>query len=169
MDNKRKQICLNYLEARKEFLSLADIDDVLQGNDNIIGRIGEAIAHSYLNQKSRNPIVVTHKSQAGYDILCDSGRTQVSVKMITSENKNRQSSKIKEPWDELIVIELGEDFKVKRLGIVLKQAFLNAIKENPKRNSLTPVCTLRMLDKDGLIGLNGKVLNSKQLEQFDLL
>jgi hypothetical protein len=55
MVNQRKKLCLDYLNARKAFLDLADKNEVLHGNDNIVGRIGKTIAHSFLEQLSTKP------------------------------------------------------------------------------------------------------------------
>ena len=53
--NRRKDICRDYLKARQNFLRIANEDEILKGNDNIIGRIGEFIAFQFLEQMNRHP------------------------------------------------------------------------------------------------------------------
>ena len=67
-NSKRKEICRNYLKARSEFLELANTDEILKGNDNIIGRIGEFIAFQFLEEKGRNPQTVLRLNNPGYDM-----------------------------------------------------------------------------------------------------
>lgn len=167
MNNQRKQLCLNYLKARKEFLEIANKDKVLHGNDNIIGRIGEAIAHSFLEKQYRQPIVVKNQSNPGYDIICEADGAKISVKMITSENYTGSTSKIRHEWNELVGIELDEDLKVKRLGIISKDNFE---KEQKRRGRiLEPNFSRAMLKENGIFDVAGKLYNQQELERFKLL
>ncbi|WP_299110446.1 hypothetical protein [uncultured Winogradskyella sp.] len=167
MNIRRKQLCLNYLKARQEFLEVANNDEVLHGNDNIIGRIGEAIAHSFLEQMERRPKVVKHQSNEGYDIICENNDSRVSVKMITSENKRGSTSKINHKWDELIGIELGEDLKVKNFGLITKEAFLEEQKR--KNQSLEPNFSRNMFKENGVFALAGILFSIEQIEEYNLL
>ena len=167
MNNKRKQLCLNYLKARKEFLEVANNDKILHGNDNIIGRIGEAIAHSVLDQQGRKPIVVKNQSNPGYDIICELDGAKISVKMITSENKTGSTSKIRHQWSELIGIELDEDLKVKKLGIITRENFH---KEQKRRGRISePNFSRAMLKENGIFNITGKLYNQQELKNFNLL
>ena len=166
MNRKRKQLCLEYLKARRAFLDTANDDDVLHGNDNIIGRIGEALAHSFLEQRGRQPTVVKHQSNPGYDILCEHN-IKVSVKMITSENKRGSSSKIHHEWDELIGIELDEDLKIKSLGIITRIAFEKEQQIN--KRSLTPNFSRAMFNENGVFNVAGTLFSNEVINRYNLL
>ncbi|MFC5194806.1 hypothetical protein ACFPH8_05645 [Bizionia hallyeonensis] len=167
MNNQRKQLCLNYLKARKAFLEEANKDDVLHGNDNIVGRIGEAIAHSFLEQLGKKPEVVRNQSKAGYDIICLSDNSKISVKMITSENKSGSTSQIKHEWHELIGIELGEDLKVIKLGLITRKNFeLELTKRNQR---LAPNFSRAMLKETGVFAKAGKIYIGEELAKYNLL
>lgn len=167
MNNKRKQLCLNYLKARQVFLEVANDDQVLHGNDNIIGRIGEAIAHSILEQMGRRPKIVNNQSNKGYDIVCEHDGSKISVKMITSENKNGSTSKINHKWDELIGIELGANFKVKYFGLITKDGFIEEQKR--KNQSLEPCFSRAMFKENGLFALAGTLFPKEQIEKYNLI
>ncbi|TLP79232.1 hypothetical protein [Maribacter sp. ACAM166] len=167
MNDKRKEICLNYLKARKEFLDFGNSDEVLHGNDNIVGRIGEAIAHSFLEHKYRQPKVLINQTNAGYDILCAKGDPRISVKMITSENKTGSTSQIKHDWDELIGIELGEHQKVIKLGVISRANFEGEQKKRGRR--LDPNFSRTMLKPNGVFAAAGKVYENEELKVFNLL
>ncbi|WP_300024333.1 hypothetical protein [uncultured Maribacter sp.] len=167
MNDKRKKICSAYLKAREEFLDFGNSDDVLHGNDNIVGRIGEAIAHSFLEQQGRRPIVVKNQSNAGYDIICDGGKDFISVKMITAENKWGNTSQIKHKWTELIGIELGENQKVIKLGVISRNSFEGEQKKRGRR--LEPNFSRAMLKPNGVFATGGKLYEGKELEGFKLL
>jgi hypothetical protein len=167
MNIKRKQLCLNYLKARQEFLNVANEDEVLQGNDNIIGRIGEAIAHSFLEYQERKPIVVKNQSNPGFDIICEADGAKISVKMITSENKTGSTSKIRHKWTELIGIELDQDLKVKRLGIITRENF--KIEQKRRGRVSEPNFSRAMLKENGVFNVAGRLYNEIELEKFNLL
>lgn len=163
----RKQLCLEYLKARNTFLKIGNKDKVLQGNDNIIGRIVEAIAYFFLEQQGRKPKIVENKSNPGYDIICKSDDAKISVKMITSENKTGSTSKIRHQWSELIGIELDDELKVKRLGIITRQNFEK--EQNRRGRILEPNFSRAMLKENGIFNIGGKLYNYKDLEDFELL
>lgn len=170
MNNQRKEICLEYLKARKKFREVADQDKVLRGNDNIIGRIGEAIAHSFLTCLKRNPEVVENQTKEGYDIICDNDIEQrISVKTITSENKSGGTTKINNEYDELIFIYIDDNLKVERLGHITKDKFLNGYSKSAKYTAKNPYFRKSMLDNNGLIAQYGKLYNDKDLLEFNLL
>lgn len=170
MNEKRKAHCLAYLEARKAFRDFADKDEALRGNDNIIGRIGEAIAHSFLKQQGRNPVVEENQTKEGYDILCDNDKNQrVSVKTITSENKAGGTTKINDKYDELILVSIDNSFKVNRLGHIYRKDFLRGYQLSKKYNAKTPYFRKSMLDSEGLIAQYGKLYTGSELDDFDLL
>jgi hypothetical protein len=165
--NRRKQICRDYLKARQNFLQIANEDEILKGNDNIIGRIGEFIAFQFLENTDRNPEMNLNPVQKGYDIICDQ-EVKVSVKMITHENKGGQTTQICEPWQEVLVISLNEKIEVEKIGHLTKEQFLNALNET-NRWSKTPYTRKTMLNSNGLIGKYGKVYQSKDLQHLDLI
>lgn len=167
MNNQRKQLCLNYLKARQAFIEVANKDEVLHGNDNIIGRIGEAIAHSFLEQMGRHPKVVKHQSNPGYDIVCEHDGTRISVKLITAENKSGTTSKINHKWDELIGIELGDNLKVKNFGLITKDAFVEEQKR--KNQSLEPRFSRNMFKENGIFALAGTLFPIEQIEKYNLI
>lgn len=155
-----REVSTKYLIARKEFLDVANETEELSGNDNIIGRIGEFIAYQFLSD--RNPRKNENISEKGFDIICDQN-TRVSVKTITSENKAKRTTRIKEPWDELMVIELGEKGIINRIGQLTKEEFLKALSQNRNFGN-EPFCKLTMLNPNGLIGRYGKVLSHKEIK-----
>lgn len=166
MNNQRKKLCLDYLKARKAFRDAADKDAVLNGNDNIVGRIGEAIAHSFLEQLNRKPSIIKHQSNPGYDIICDHD-IKVSVKMITHENKTGGTSKIKSDWDELIGIELGENLEVINFGTITKDGFIE--EQQRKNQSLEPYFNRRMFNDNGIFTIAGKLFPKDEIETYNLL
>jgi hypothetical protein len=162
-----------YLQARKIFLDIANNTKELDGNDNIMGRIGEFIAYQFLEKAGRKPLKNINKTQKGYDIECDEEKkTQVSVKLISSENKTERTTRLKEPWDELILIELGES-EVVRIGHLIKEQFNRALLENPKHSekqypkfSEEPYIKKTMLNSKGLIGKYGVVYSSEKVKEY---
>lgn len=143
----------DYLQARERFLSFANGTEALSGNDNIMGRIGEFIAWQFLID--RHPRKPTDISNPGFDLICDD-HTRISVKMITHENHTGRTSRIKEPWEELIVIELGEGAEILRLGHLTKAQFNQARRAHPSWSE-TPYTSRSMLGRKGLIGRYGEV------------
>ena len=105
--------------------------------------------------------------EKGYDIICDE-RVKVSVKMITHENKGGQTTRICEPWEELLVIALNENTKVEKIGHLTKEQFVNA-RNQTSRWSQTPYTRKTMLNSNGLIGKYGKVYETKDLQHMNLI
>lgn len=168
MNDKRKQLCLDYLNARSAFRKAADSDAVLQGNDNIIGRIGEAIAHSYLEQLGRNPKVEEDQTNKGFDITCGD-KSKVSVKLISSENNSGGTTKIDPDYDELILIKLDANHKVERLGHIVKKDFLQGYRVSAIYKAKDPYFRESMLDDFGLISKYGILLTGIEIERYKLL
>ena len=139
----------------------------MHGNDNIIGRIGEAIAHSFLEQLGRRPKVIKHQSNAGYDIICEHDKSKISVKMITSENRYGRTSKICHEWDELIGIELGDDLKVINLGIITRTSFEEEL--NRRNQSLNPNFSRNMFKDNGLFAVAGKLFPIEDIDKYYLI
>ncbi|MCB0631276.1 MAG: hypothetical protein KDD15_16120 [Lewinella sp.] len=164
---KLKNTAKEYLIARKKFLDIANDTIELSGNDNIIGRIGEFIAYQLLKSQGRCPTKNQNKSERGYDLTCDNG-IKVSVKTITHENETQRTTRIKEPWDELIFVQLNAFAEVERIGILTKSEFEFA-RTQSKKYGLTPYCQLTMLNPKGLIGKYGTVLQKNELEAKALL
>jgi hypothetical protein len=158
-----KQQIRSYLNVRNKLIQFFKNFDFLNGNDNIIGRIGEFIVYQYLLERKRRPIQAK-LNQKGFDFLCDE-KIRVSVKTITHENKSGRTTKINENWDELILIHLNEKFKVEQIGVITKREFNKALKENQIR-SATPTASITMLNKNGLIGTYGKILDSKIINKY---
>jgi len=157
--NILKDAAKAYLIARKDFKIIADETPELRGNDNLIGRIGEFIAIQFLKQGLNREIVQRNKNivEAGYDIEADGQK--VSVKIITNENKAGRNTRVRNPWDELVLIELN-GCKVLRIGHLKKKRLA---KSHPNAN---PVATRTMLNVNGLIGRHGKVYSGKDVERY---
>ena len=164
--NRLRKLSKDYLIARNNFLKVANATELLNGNDNIMGRIGEFIALQFLEYHGRNPRKNICTSNKGFDIECGDG-SLVSVKMITSENKTKRTSRIKEPWSELIVIKLNNLFEVDHLGILTKDQFKKALNEN-KNWGKRPYCKLSMLNPNGLIGKYGVIYNKESLRDMNV-
>jgi hypothetical protein len=163
-EEKLKKLARDYLVARKKFRDVADNIPELAGNDNIIGRIGEFIAMQFLEHRlDRKPIRNKNMVQSGYDIKANGKK--VSVKIITFENKKGRTTPIKNPWDELIVIELGENSKVSQIGYISKDKFRKALKEKFFINP-NPVASRSMLKKDRLFDIYGKIFTSKDIGEY---
>lgn len=164
-EEKLKKIAKEYLVARKKFRDEADKIPVLGGNDNIIGRIGEFIAVQFLEHKLKRRVVVKNKNmtQKGFDIVADDKR--VSVKIITAENQKGRTTTIKDPWDELVVVELGEDSEVKQIGYIARDKFGEFFKERLSKGS--PPCTSRSMFKvGGVFHECGKIFTKGDLGKY---
>ncbi len=116
------QLAKRYLQARREFLLEANKIPELSGNDNFVGRIGELIALRYLQKQNRSVIKVTNKINKGFDLTCTEG-SSISVKLITAENKSGRTTKLKQPWTELILISLNPHYSVDRIGQITYDNF----------------------------------------------
>lgn len=164
-EEKLKKIAKDYLVARKKFRDEADNIPELFGNDNIIGRIGEFIALQFLEHKLKRKKINRNENmvQAGYDIMADN--KMVSVKIITSENKKGNTTPIKDPWDELIIIELGENSKINKIGHITKDAFKKAIKDKFLTNN-NPIASRLMLKEGRLFNIYGKVFIGEDVKSY---
>ena len=147
---------IGYLDARKRLLEVAERHpELLKGNDNIVGtRIGEYIAMRWLQQRGRGPAKVGNITEKGYDLL--DGKTRISVKTISDENRTRRTTRLTEPWDELLVVHLETDVQRYRVGWLLRSKFDEALAEHPAW-SRWPYVKLTMLGGKGLIGVYGEV------------
>lgn len=156
---KLKKISRDYLWARKKFREIADSIPELAGNDNIIGRIGEFIALQFLRDICGRNNVVRNKNmvEAGYDILADNKK--VSVKIITSENTKGVTTRVKNPWDELVLVELN-GAEINRIGFLKREALTKQ-----KRNQ-NPVARRSMLNDRGIIGRYGKVYAKNEVKKY---
>jgi len=156
-----RNVAKKYLEKRKQFLEIANRTPYLSGNDNIIGRIGEFIAYQYLEDTNRNPQKPNSKTNQGFDFFCDNNTKRIQVKTITHESKFKQNSRLKEPWDEFILIFISENLKVKKMGHITKQQLQKAINNKfEKYKSFTPQVTNYMLGEKGLFARHGRIVNA---------
>lgn len=164
-EEKLRKLAREYLVARKKFRDEADKIPELAGNDNIVGRIGEFIAVQFLEHKLKRKVVSRNENmvQAGYDIEADGKK--VSVKIITSENKSGRTTPIKDPWDELIIVELGENFKVGRIGYIIRGKFDDAFRERLLKKA-NPIASRSMFGKGGLFERYGKIFTSKDMGEY---
>ncbi len=146
-----------YIKARIKFYKMqVAYPEYLKGNDNVIGVIGEYYAMLYLESQGRTPIKVDHRSQKGYDLYCE--KRKISVKVITAENKGQKTGKIKNEWDELVLIILDENYKPKKIGHLMSKDYKKARIDNPQL-SKEPYAKTSMLGKKGVIGIYGKVID----------
>lgn len=145
----------HYLRARNTFLSVAARHpDLLAGNDNVIGRIGEYLAMSFLKQEGRQTKKVDSRSEKGHDLL--DGTIRISVKILTNENVRGRGLRLTEPWDELLMIDFDTNSLAYRVGHLIKSQFEKARTENPAW-SARPIVKKTMLGPKGLIGRYGVV------------
>ncbi len=152
---KVEDAIISYLRSRNNLLSIAlRYPHLLSGNDNVIGRIGEYLAITFLKRKGRIVSKVLSKSQKGHDLL--DGNTKISVKILTTENVRGRGLRLTEPWDELVLIVFDTDTLDYRVGHLTKPQFQQARRENPGWGTLPHVKTT-MLGPKGLIGKYGVV------------
>lgn len=145
----------DYLSARNRLLALAaKYPELLAGNDNVIGRIGEYLAMSFLSRKGRVAKRAKSKSEKGYDLLV--GRKKVSVKLLSSENVKGRGMRLTDPWDELLVLEFDTRSLKFRIGHLLRRQFEQALVDNPGW-SRNPIVKKTMLGEKGLIGRYGSI------------
>ncbi|MGY3265532.1 hypothetical protein [Lysobacter sp. HA35] len=151
----------NYFRARAELIALGrKHPDRFAGNDNIVGRFGEFIALRFLEHLGQTPTKVVGLSNAGFDLIEGELRTQ--VKVISAENQLGRSVRLKEPWDQLMLIQLCPDYRPFRLGLISKEQFLLARKAG-QISSPNPFVTLGMLGPKGLISRYGNVYEQHEL------
>jgi hypothetical protein len=150
-----------YLHARKNILELGrSHPERIGGNDNIIGRIGEFIALRFLESLGQKPEKILHSSNPGYDLVENNIQTQ--VKVITSENEKGKTVRLKKPWNQFVLIELGEHYKPERIGVLTEAQHQTALSEN-EGWSQTPVTKLSMLGPKGLIGRYGTIYEKNEV------
>ena len=65
----------------------------------------------------------SNRVQKGFDLIADDVH-QISVKIITAENKFGRTTRIKEPWSELIFIKLNSEYKVDIIGHITKDQLI---------------------------------------------
>jgi hypothetical protein len=160
VDTKIQADIEKYLQARHEILKLGqEHPDRIGGNDNVIGRIGEFIALRFLEGLGQRPVKVLSSSNPGYDLIEGDRKTQ--VKVITEENNRGRTVRLKDPWDQLLVIKLGKHYKPVRIGILTQDQNRRALSEN--NWSKTPVVSLGMLQPGGLIGKYGCVYQGSEI------
>jgi hypothetical protein len=165
--HSRKELQLlakNYLLARKEFLSAIREDHPeLGGNDNIVGRIGEFIALQFLNSHNRAVKKCQSVTNKGYDIICSASR-QISVKTITAESKTGRSTKLKQPWQELIIIYIGENYEVETIGHIHIEDYTIALNKNLVREN--QVADKKLLLEGGLFSKFGKLYTGESVKNY---
>jgi hypothetical protein len=160
-DFKIQQAIDNYLQVRHELLLLGQEHPArIGGNDNIIGRIGEFIALRFLESLGQRPTKVEGSSNPGYDLI--EGTLQTQVKVMTEENQRGRNVRLTEPWNQLVLIELGEHYKPKRIGLLTRAQHLQSCQEN-KTWSSTPYVKRTMLGPKGLIGRYGRVYTGSEV------
>lgn len=162
--DKLKELAKSYLEARHVFLTAARTLPDLGGNDNIVGRIGELVAIQFLRDQGRVVIKNTNAVQKGYDLTTDIGE-QISVKVITAENKKGRTTKIKMPWSELILIKLNSHYKVDRIGIIKRMDFDKALNAGLIKTD-EPYADIKMLASQGLFGKHGNCYSGKEVAHY---
>ena len=150
-----------YLQARKNILDLSrKYPNRIGGNDNIIGRIGEFIALRFLESIGQIPQKIEGSSNPGYDLYEGSIKTQ--VKVVTEENQKGRNVRLKKPWNQFLLIELGKHYKPIKIGILSEAQHETALQENPSW-SKSPIVKLTMLGEKGLIGRYGKVYGKDEI------
>lgn len=151
----------NYLQARQALLEMGhQHPGRIGGNDNIIGRIGEFIALRFLESLGQHPVKVNGAANPGYDLI--EGDIQTQVKAITKENKKGRNVRLTEPWNQFILIELGQHYSPIRIGILTRDQHAAAISEN-RDWSKKPIVKLTMLGPKGLIGRYGRVYQGDEI------
>ncbi len=163
-DKKLKQYAVDYLLARHKFLAETEKEELLSGNDNIVGRIGEFIAVSFLTRQGRQVKKNKNKVEKGYDLETDD-KAQVSVKLITAENKSGRTTRVKNPWTEFILVTLNDKYKVDRIGHITKSEMRRAVKEMFVKSE-EPMTDRRMTNENGLFDKYGRLLKDKEVSDY---
>lgn len=159
-----KSLAKEYLSARQKFLSAIRQDHPeLGGNDNIVGRIGEFIALQFLHNSNRKVEKCKNATNKGYDIICSTGR-QISVKTITAESKTGRSTKLKQPWQELIMIYIDKNYEVEIIGHIHIEDYTIALSQ--KFIGENQVADKKLLLKDGLFSIYGKLYIGESVTNY---
>lgn len=148
--NEIKKVIDQYFLARKTLFELElKYPNELSGNDNIIGRIGEYIALRFLETKGREVIKNRSRTEKGYDLVDTKSGSKISVKIITTENKGGSSTRLKQPWDEVVFILLDKNYEIHKIGLLTKKQFNDALSAKSITSS-EPIIRRSMLGKKGL-------------------
>jgi len=161
---KLQKLAVNYLNARKEFLQKTKDLEHLQGNDNIMGRIGELIALEFF--KREEGIILSKakkKNEKEYDLCSPDRKRRVSVKLMSCENQHGQTTKITGDWTDLVFVYLT-DYKVTEIGYINRVDFNRAVKDG--FISSTPVTSRRMLEPAHLFGEYGQVKKGREIKGY---
>ena len=88
------------------------------------------------------------------------------MKIITAENKSGRTTRIKEPWSELIFITLNSDYKVDILGHLKKDQFNKALDDGFIKAE-EPYADIKLLKDNGLFDkYEGVRLIGKDVEDY---
>src|ERR1700683_5452055 len=157
-----------YLKARSALRALGDsYPERMGGNDNLVGRIGEFMALRYFERQGRKPKKVrggNHSANPAFDLV--EGGARIQVKVISHENKRGHSTRLRAPWTELLLIELGPDYRHSRTGHLRAKDHV-AARRADRRLSKFPVVRRSMLEANGLIGLYGEVTRGDDPPPYD--
>ena len=165
-----KQVAREYLQARHDFLTKSAAYPELAGNDNLMGRIGEMVAVQFLRSQGRT---VDKHEQSNYPVTdlqvagANGKPINVSVKLISAENKRGATTALKSGWDEFILVELQANYEVKRLGWLTTDDLRSSGQEGLGLTS--PITKRRMLDADGLVGRFGRVYTIENASDAPML
>lgn len=162
---KLREECKKYLIARKRFLEIANNEELLRGNDNIIGsRIAEFVAWQFLNERNRKPVLNQNLVQPGYDIFCGKDNKKVTVKSITNENLRGRTTQLKDGWDEFILVEFNNKYKINKIGFISRSKFGMAVKK--KHYSKNPTVSRSMLNNKGLFKKYGELFSGPLVKKY---
>ena len=103
---------------------------------------------------------MSQSSNPGYDLI--DGQIQTQVKVITEENQKGRNVRLTEPWNQLLLIELGQHYRPVRIGVLTKEQHQKALSENSNWSS-TPIVKRTMLGPKGLISRYGRVYQGNEL------
>jgi hypothetical protein len=147
----------SYISARKRILQIAaKYPNLLGGNDNIIGRIGEYYAILFLCNKGQSPEKTSGNNQMGYDLVDKKTMIKTQVKIIGPENRSGRNVRLKEPWDQFVLIQLNKNYEPEKIGLLLHADYLKAIRE-VKNMKKDPIVKKTMLGRKGLLARYGTV------------
>jgi hypothetical protein len=131
--------------------------DLAKFFDNVPARHsdgGEFVALRFLESLGQFPSKVDGKSNPGFDLVEGDRKTQ--VKVITEENQRGTSVRLRDPWNQFVLIDLGEHYQPRRIGILTKEQHQKACGANLGW-SATPVVRRSMLGPRGLFSKYGAV------------
>lgn len=140
----------DYCRTRKTLIALGEeYHQLIGGNDNMIGRIGEYIAIRFLEKtKKQHPVIIQPSNNPGFDLK--DGKTLTQVKVLTGENRTGKGMRLAEGWTQFILIDLDLNTLKAKIGFITRKQFEGkALKDNPGW-SRTPVVKRSMLGEKGL-------------------